>query len=142
VRGKMMFYLIYVSSAIKLMEEDELLFMLQEAREKNQRLEITGMLLYKEGNFMQMLEGDKKVVLELYDTIIRDVRHKDVITIVTGDIKQRNFETWSMGFYNMNKAGDFPKYSEYIKENLTLRSFQDDSQFAYKFITQFNELNP
>ena len=137
-----MFYLIYVSSVIKLMEEDELLLLLQEAREKNQRLEITGMLLYKEGNFMQMLEGEKNVVLEVYETIIKDVRHKDVITIVTGDIKQRNFENWSMGFSNMDKAGDFPKYNEYFKKNLTLRSFQDDSKFAYRFITRFNEMNP
>lgn len=137
-----MFYLIYVSSAIKLMEDSELLFLLDESREKNQRLGITGMLLYKEGNFMQMLEGEKSTVLELYDTINRDERHKDVITIITGDLKKRNFENWSMGFSNMNKAGDFPKYNEYFKKNLTLRSFQDDSQFAYKFITQFNEMNP
>ncbi len=136
-----MFYLIYVSSAVKLMDDDELLFLLAQSREKNIRLGITGMLLYKAGNFMQMLEGEKQVVLEIYDTIIKDDRHKDVITIITGDIKERNFENWTMGFCNMEKAGDFPKYSDYIKENLTLRSFKDDSEFAYRFITQFNEMN-
>lgn len=137
----MIFYLIYVSSAIKLMEEEELLLLLEEAREKNLRLGITGMLLYKEGNFMQMLEGDRKAVLELYDTIKKDDRHKDVHTIVSSEIKKRNFENWTMGFCNMDKAGNLPKYRDYILENLTLRSFQDDSQFAYKFITQFNEMN-
>jgi len=136
-----MFYLIYVSSAVKLMDDDELLFLLAQSREKNIRLGITGMLLYKAGNFMQMLEGEKQVVLEIYDTITKDDRHKDVITIITGDIKERNFENWTMGFCNMEKAGDFPKYSDYIKENLTLRSFKDDSEFAYRFITQFNEMN-
>ena len=55
-----MFYLIYVSSAIKLMHDDELLLLLEKARENNSRLGITGMLLYKEGNFMQMLEGGKE----------------------------------------------------------------------------------
>ncbi len=90
---------------------------------------------------MQMLEGEKKAVLELYDTIEMDERHKNVITVITGDIKKRNFENWTMGFCNMNKAGDFPRYDMYIKENLSLRSFQDDSQFAYRFITQFNEMN-
>ena len=137
-----MFYLIYVSSAIKLMHDDELLLLLEKARENNSRLGITGMLLYKEGNFMQMLEGEKKTVLELYDAIKKDERHKDIVTIVSGDIKERNFENWTMGFYDMNKAGDFPRYDDYIKENLTLQSFQDDSQFAYSFITQFNEMNP
>ena len=137
-----MFYLIYVSSAIKLMHDDELLLLLEKARENNSRLGITGMLLYKEGNFMQMLEGEKKTVLELYDAIKKDERHKDIVTIVSGDIKERNFENWTMGFYDMNKAGDFPRYDDYIKENLTLQSFQDDSQFAYSFMTQFNEMNP
>ena len=65
----MMFYLIYISSAVKLMNDDELLFMLEQAREKNLRLGLTGMLLYKNGSFMQMLEGDKQTVLDLYDTI-------------------------------------------------------------------------
>ena len=137
-----MFYLIYVSSAIKLMHDDELLLLLEKARENNSRLGITGMLLYKEGNFMQMLEGEKKTVLELYDAIKKDERHKDIVTIVSGDIKERNFENWTMGFYDMNKVRDFPRYNDYIKENLTLKSFQDDSQFAYSFITQFNEMNP
>jgi len=111
-----MFYLIYVSSAVNLMDDGELLFLLEQSREKNLKLDITGMLLYKGGNFMQMLEGDRDTVLELYDTIKKDDRHKDVITVLTGDIKERNFEHWSMGFCNMDKAGDFPNYAEYIKE--------------------------
>jgi len=136
-----MFYLIYVSSAIKLMDQDELLLLLKEARENNHKLGVTGMLLYKEGNFMQILEGERHVILELYDMITKDSRHKNVIKIMTGDIKKRNYAEWSMGFFNMDKAGDFPKYNEYIDTNLTLRSFQNDAKHAYKFIMRFNEIN-
>jgi len=136
-----MFYLIYVSSAKKLMDDDELLSLLHEVRKKNSRLGITGMLLYQKGTFMQMLEGDKKTVLDTYAKIKKDDRHKNILTMFTEDIDERNFEDWSMGFFNMDKADGFPEYNDYIKENLTLRSFNKDSQDAYNFITIFNKIN-
>ena len=137
----MMFYLIYISSAVKLMNDDELLFMLEQAREKNLRLGLTGMLLYKNGSFMQMLEGDKQTVLDLYDTITVDNRHKGNITIMTGDIKKRNFKEWSMGFCNMDKVLDLPTLGDYIKENLTFHQFHEDSQNAYRFMVKFYEVS-
>ena len=136
-----MFYLIYVSSAVKLMDNDELLTLLEQSREKNLRLGITGMLLYSEGNFMQMLEGDRQVVLELYDAIRNDYRHKGVMTIRSDNIEERNFEDWSMGFFNMDKVGEFPKYSDYINKNLTLKSFRKDSHNAYRFMVAFHNIN-
>ncbi len=133
-----MFYLIYVSTPVTPMEDDALLSLLEECRETNHRLGITGMLLYKNGDFMQMLEGDKQVVMELYDAIRKDERHKDVITIMTGDIRKRNFESWSMGFCNMDKSADVPDYDEYIRGNLLFRSFQDDAHRAFRFMLLFN----
>jgi hypothetical protein len=82
--AKSIFFLIYVSSALKLMGELELLSLLELSRAKNVRLNITGLLLYKEGNFMQMLEGEKDTVLNLYAAIQKDVRHHNVITVMTG----------------------------------------------------------
>lgn len=123
------------------MGDDELLFLLEQSREKNLRLGITGMLLYKEQNFMQMLEGKEQDVLALYDTIRKDDRHKDVVTLKTGNIKERNFKNWSMGFRNMDKVGDFPKYDDYFKENLTLKSFQNNANAAYWLLVGFSETN-
>jgi len=137
-----MFYLIYVSSATKLMSDDELFALLEQSREKNIRLDVTGMLLYKSGNFMQMLEGEKDAVSSLYESIKKDIRHKNVITIISDDIKDRNFEFWSMGFYNMDKASELPEYNEYIDQNLMSRVFQDDAKFAYRFMVSFNRNNP
>ena len=93
-----MFYLIYVSSATKRMNDTELLALQREASEYNKKTSVTGMLLYQEGTFMQMLEGEKKTVLHLYDKIQTDVRHKVIITMLQGDIEERNFQNWSMGF--------------------------------------------
>lgn len=136
-----MYYLIYVSSANFPMSSDDLLFLLEQSREKNRRLGITGMLVYKDGCFLQMLEGDKEVVLELFETIKKDPRHKDVIKVITGHIQQRNFENWSMGFSNMDKVGDVPTLNEYLDENVGLRAFQDDAQHARKFMISFYRSN-
>lgn len=123
------------------MRDNELLFLLQQSREKNLVLGITGMLLYKGGNFMQMLEGEKQTVLKLYETIRKDDRHKDVVTIMTDNIQTRNFADWSMGFANMDQIGNFPKYDVYIEKNLALRDFQEDSRAAYRLLTLFNRRN-
>tara|TARA_R110001583_G_scaffold18663_3_gene73995 strand:- start:13366 stop:13782 length:417 start_codon:yes stop_codon:yes gene_type:complete len=137
----MIFYLIYVSSAVQLLPEEELLLLLRQSQAKNLNLGITGMLLYKGGNFMQMLEGEEQTVRELYATIRKDPRHHNVLTIITGSLKSRNFKDWSMGFQNMDKIADLPNYKYYIKENLTLYSFQDDAAQAYEFITGFEANN-
>ena len=136
-----MYYLIYVSSASFPMSSDDLLFLLEQSREKNRRLGITGMLVYKDGCFIQMLEGDKQVVSELFETIKKDRRHKDVTKVITGDIQQRNFENWSMGFSNMDKVGDFPTLNEYLDESLGLRTFQEDAQKARTFMISFYKAN-
>lgn len=134
-----MFYLIYVSSATVIMSEDKLLQLLEDAQKNNTEKNITGMLLYKGGNFMQILEGEKNTVLDLFDAIKQDIRHKDALTILTGEIAQRNFDNWSMGFCNMDKCLDYPDYDTYINESLLSRRFQDESQEAYRFMISFNE---
>ncbi len=62
-----MFSLTYVSSAVRPFAEDELADLLAVSRQNNARLGITGMLLYKDGNFMQVLEGEEAEVRTLYE---------------------------------------------------------------------------
>ena len=61
--------------------------------------------------------------------------------MLAGENEERNFEDWSMGFLNMDKAGDLPKFRDYIEENIALRSFEADSQDAYEFMIMFNKFN-
>ena len=136
-----MFYLIYVSYAVNKMTEDDLLLLHKESQERNEKHDLTGILLYKGQSFMQMIEGKKQVVMDLFHTIKNDNRHSSVITIMAGEIPERNFENWSMGFCNMDQVGDFPHFDDYIQDNLALRSFQQDTEGAYKFMMLFNEVN-
>jgi hypothetical protein len=137
----MMFYMLYMSTAVKPMRYDDFSALLQQCRDSNDKHGITGMLLYQNGTFMQMLEGERQVVLDLYDKILKDGRHTGVHTVLTGNIEKRNFEDWSMGFFNMDKAGEFPQYGDYIDQKLALRSFEPGSQDAYEFMMMFNKIN-
>lgn len=93
-----MFYLIYLSSAKQLYTEADLSDILTKSRLNNTRKDITGLLLYHDGSILQILEGNKDTVLEVYSKIEQDDRHHNIIKMVTGMSDERNFPDWSMGF--------------------------------------------
>jgi hypothetical protein len=95
-------YLVYISTAYRLMNQDELLDILVVSRKNNQKNKLTGMLLYGEGTFIQVLEGDESTLEKTYKTIEADGRHKNVIKMAEGVIEKPNFPDWSMGFKTAN----------------------------------------
>jgi hypothetical protein len=70
----------------------------------NKRSDITGMMLYSEGNVMQVLEGDKNTVLETFHAIQLDVRHCGIFVLIEEEIASRKFASWSMGFKHLSKV--------------------------------------
>ena len=95
-------YIVYVSTAKRLLTELELVNLLNVARDKNKKYDITGMLLYCEGTFMQVIEGDKDSLSLIYSAIEQDTRHKNIIKLATGKIDKRKFPDWSMAFASVN----------------------------------------
>ena len=73
-----MIQLIYVSTATKHFSLDELKMMLSEGRKRNLARDITGMIVFHEGKFLQILEGREEVVDALYEKICNDTRHEDI----------------------------------------------------------------
>ena len=72
---------------------------LASARRRNMAEEITGMLLYYRGEFVQILEGEKKSVENIYDKFISpDLRHTVLNKVHQKTISHRSFSEWSMGF--------------------------------------------
>ena len=94
--------LIYVSSAVELFTQQQLNNLLTLARDENKKHEITGLLLYKDGDFMQVIEGKETDIDQLFDNLIRDKTHSGVIRLLKEPIEQRNFSNWSMGFKNLS----------------------------------------
>lgn len=133
--------LIYASSASEMLNEDELLALLEKAREKNTRLGITGMLLYRGGNFLQVLEGEANIVRDLYNVIKKDPRHKGVISIAERQVEERNFTEWSMAFVNLQKIDpqSVPGYSEFLSEDFSGEHFRANPTLAHRFLRVFKE---
>jgi len=67
-----MFFLVYVSSATRPFSEEDLRVLLETCRKNDAELGVTGMLPYKDGNFMYVLEGDEGAVRGLYERIAAD----------------------------------------------------------------------
>lgn len=90
--------IIYVSSSIELREPDELDGLLRVSRTRNARDGISGLLLYHEGSFMQLIEGGENAVDALFSRIADDPSHHNIIRLHDGPVAGRLFPTWSMGF--------------------------------------------
>ncbi len=93
-----MIRLIYVSSAYNLLSSNELSDLLSISVKNNVLRNISGFLIYSDGNFIQVLEGDEADVEFFFKKISSDKRHHDVIIIDRSYIEHRDFESWSMGF--------------------------------------------
>ncbi len=111
-----MYRLIYVSSAVSLFTDDQLNELLEVSRRNNSAAGITGILLYVEGNFIQVLEGEKPMVVETQQRIANDPRHQGLITLLEGDEPEREFPDWSMGFKKVpgREGALLPGYSDFL----------------------------
>ncbi|MDN3549091.1 BLUF domain-containing protein [Mucilaginibacter aquaedulcis] len=137
-------YIVYVSTADTLLTELELVDLLNVARDKNEKYGVTGMLLYCEGTFMQVIEGEADSVNLIYSFIEQDTRHKNIIKLATGKIDQRNFPDWTMGFASINSETlqDIEGYlssplsaatgDEHITVNM-LKTFADSNKLYISF---------
>ena len=113
-----MITLVYVSFATKTMSDEELRDVLKVARENNKELDVTGMLLYRDGFFIQALEGEEETVLKLYDKIKTDPRHRSVLQVYRESVKNRSFEDWSMGFNKLDSGSleGIDGYTDFLKK--------------------------
>lgn len=99
-----MIHCIYASTASRAYGPQELADMLTVARARNLARGVSGILLYIDGSFFQVLEGEAEVVDALYQRIAEDPRHFRVTTIMRERIARRAFADWSMGFAELASA--------------------------------------
>lgn len=92
--------IIYLSTANTDLNKDEINNLLNKSNQYNVKHNITGILLYIDFDFIQVLEGSKEDVHFLFEKIKRDYRHRGIISVIDESIKKRQFSAWSMGFYS------------------------------------------
>lgn len=124
-----MIQLVYVSSAIHPFSNAELVALLTKARTKNAALQVTGMLLYKDGNFIQAIEGEEATVRQLFARISADPRHRGTEVVIDEEIPERTFADWSMGFRNLADAETqaLPGFTRVMNHAMQFENLKNDT---------------
>ena len=137
-----LYFLIYVSIASGELAEPELIELLKISRENNARDDITGMLLYKDGRFMQLLEGAESAVCATYGRIARDPRHHDASILLEGETAERDFDDWSMGFHALDgeAARALPGFSPFLELKFSVFDFRSDPSRAHQLLRIFRRM--
>jgi hypothetical protein len=136
-----MLSLIYVSTSVKLLNDEELLNILKLSRQNNSSKDVTGLLLYKGGNFMQVLEGPDEAVEALYEKIKADPRHKDVNVLSREQISARQFPAWEMAFQNLDnpEVKNEPGYSQFLQDEFIGDVYRENPLRAYIMLLTFRD---
>lgn len=110
----MLVRLLYASRAEGAVTHDIIESILQSSRQHNPALGITGVLCHGGDVYMQVLEGGRAAVNELYNRIVRDERHRDIALLHYEEVPERRFAGWTMGQVNLAKVNPslLLKYSD------------------------------
>lgn len=94
-----MYQLNYRSTSKNDLKPQDLENILERANTVNTSRNISGCLIYYNNSFVQILEGDKKDVLDIYHKIKMDKRHDEVTLLWENQVENRFFEEWNMAYY-------------------------------------------
>lgn len=135
-----MHQLVYVSSAVRPFHDAQLTELLEVSRRLNEASQLTGLLLYVRGNFIQLLEGPQKEVTATFARIQKDTRHRGLITLLDDVCEKREFPNWSMGFEKVegSTADQLPGYSDFLDTGADKAT---QCSAALRLLDFFRELN-
>ena len=124
-RGASVFQLIYASYMRRPITNADRSQIAEAAARNNAQVGVTGMLLECDGEFIQVLEGEKRAVRRVFTRLAEDDRHANVSILSTGLIAERDFPDWSMGCFHLS-AEDMPN-GVFEKDGTKSRRLQDDA---------------
>ena len=105
--------IVYISAAIGHMKTEDLIDIVESSRRHNSASEITGLLIYTDGNFMQLIEGATESIQETMVRIGKDCRHHHLRVLMDSILPERLFGLWSMAYPNVRELTEkgLSKYS-------------------------------
>lgn len=102
----MLYQRIYVSTAVEPFDEQRLEELLRQSRSANSAVDVSGVLIYENGQFIQLLEGGREAVEGIFARVLRDPRHRNIITFLSAAAEGgRIFPGWSMGYFRLRRTG-------------------------------------
>ena len=136
------YHLSYISTGCDHLKFEQIKDLLECSVKNNKRDGITGILIYCNKLFFQILEGDKSTVDALFDKLCIDPRHDNIIKLQACFVERRQFENWNMAFKSYNKElrmlDDFntEAFYSYIKERMV-----DNPPVSLRLLLDFFDLN-
>jgi len=134
-----MHQLVYRSTAKRAFSASDLQSMLLEFRSYNARHGITGILLHSWSAFLQLLEGERAQVEELYGRIVNDPRHIEIVRLDMS-LPRRMFSDWSMGFVDLSGPAQSMAGYAGFPSDLDLKEI--DHATILELLTFFSEQSP
>lgn len=115
----MRFAISYVSTAVRDLQENEVDEILEETQIRNNKHGVNGLLIYSDGNFFEVLEGEKINIKGLFKIIEEDERHKNIIMIFEKEVNQPILKDKDSNFISQNtqhQPMDVSNFLYYIKD--------------------------
>ncbi|PKD18880.1 hypothetical protein APR41_17305 [Salegentibacter salinarum] len=127
----------YVSTANPALSETEIQEALDFSKDWNNNHNITGILLYSQGNFFQVLEGEEQLLKDLIDRIKTDERHQNVITIFQKSIPNTQFDGYQADFISLNDRYNDENFDTYLAQiSLLNPSIQSSVKYILNKFTE------
>lgn len=127
----MTYQIIYSSESATPLQQDDLEEILEQAQIGNAAKGITGALVYADGVFLQILEGDRVKVQDLMARIFRDVRHETVTVLREGEVPAAVFGSWTMAYVSAT-AEQVAKWAGFSTATQTPESLAEFGQDAHR----------
>ena len=128
-----MYQIIYASEATEIFNSDQLAELLTTARRRNRINRLTGMLVFCNQQFLQVLKGDPADVIATYDRIAHDPRHQAMMALHRGySTVGKSFAASSMGFWCSALDEQPPRAAS---EDEVPNFFQFDGLMALDYLT-------
>ena len=137
------YHLAYVSTETEPFSQIDLVELLAVARAANAERGVTGLLLYREGCFYQVLEGNEFAVNKTFNDIERDPRHRDVQVLFKGESESREFPDWQMGFLNLDgiEVDALSGFSDFLSRDAQPREFLENLSRGKRLALMFRTLS-
>lgn len=114
----MSYTICYISNATDHLLEDELMQLFEKVTILNNSKNINGILLSNFGHFFQILEGEKKIVEDLFNNQIKkDPRHTDIFIIIEKEYPKAIFNEYSSKFNTVKNSEDLKNVIAYLDKN-------------------------
>lgn len=104
----------YISSSSAYEAIEDIKHIYKKAKANNLKNSISGILIFHNGNFLQVLEGKQEKVDSTFDKIKFDTRHNNIIKVININIEERIFEDYNFGFTIVKSSNEFKELTDYL----------------------------